>query len=819
MRPDLSAPEPVPAFAPAVSAAPVPSRPLRIATGVLGACAVGCAAFVVIGKAPFNVFFWLGALAFVAVAALDRGTLRRCLREPVALGGVLLFALYAASLAWTTAPRPVALGQVASYRVLLMPLIFLPVLAVPAWRERAWRALLFSSGVVLLLSLAQWLHPLPFAAATRNPVALEIRDAYVFSDRIRQAIQLGPLFLFAAMAALFGTPPGRRARLLSWGLTAFTAAGLLFLLQGRTGVLVFAALTLYLLHARFGARGVAAGLGIVMLAAALVLASGSRLGGTWSEIQAYLTHGANNASGERLEMWRNALRMFVEDPVLGGGIESYPFRSQALYAASGRVPDEVYHDPHQEFLYVAAELGLAGLLLLVGGLVGTWRIAARFDPRWARLTRGFVVLFVAAGLVNCLWNIGWTGYLFGLLLALVAGRHALHRAGVSGDGTAQARDARSFVILRHDNLGDVALALPMAGLLKRAVPGCTVRFAVRRYARDVAVASRYVDDVIVVTDADAFERDLRALRPDAIVFAFPSRELARAAARAGVPIRVGTARRWFHWAWATHRPFVRRKGSALHEAQLNLALLAPFIDAPVLPCEALWPLAGLAPEDGAGGAPEGTLPGATRRAATDPATNPATNPPTVGTDVVDRPSAWPLRPGVANVLLQVRSNGNGKEWPLRHYVSLVESMPADRYHFIVNGTPAEGDALRAAAPALFSLPQVTDATRGFPIPDLMRVLPRLDAVLSNSTGPMHLAALSGAATIGLFVDLPGMDPARWGPLGPRATALRAPREACVQCPRGAPECPCMAAIDVARVAAALEAATRRRAGPDVAAAG
>jgi ADP-heptose:LPS heptosyltransferase len=335
-------------------------------------------------------------------------------------------------------------------------------------------------------------------------------------------------------------------------------------------------------------------------------------------------------------------------------------------------------------------------------------------------------------------------------------------------------DARRFVIVRHDNLGDVALALPMAGLLKRAVPGCEVAFAVRRYARDVVAASRHVDSVLVFDTPADFRRVLEAHRPDAVVFAYPSRALAQAAARAGVPLRVGTARRWFHWVWGTHRPLVRRRGSVLHEAQLNLRLLAPFVADVDVPRDTLWSLAGLAPD----------------RAPASPA-------------------GWPLKAGAANVLLQVRSNGNGKEWPLAHYLALVASLPADRFNFIVNGTPAEGDALRALAPMLFTLPQVTDATRGFPVADLMRALPRLDAVLSNSTGPMHLAALSGAPTIGLFVDLPGMDPVRWGPLGPRAQAIVAPREACVRCARGTPICPCMAAIPVTRVADALTTVVAR----------
>jgi hypothetical protein len=155
--------------------------------------------------------------------------------------------------------------------------------------------------------------------------------------------------------------------------------------------------------------------------------------------------------------------------------------------------------------------------------------------------------------------------------------------------------ARRFVIVRQDNLGDVALALPMAGLLKRAVPGCHVAFAVRGYARDVVAASRYVDAALVFDGPDGLERVLREHRPDAVILALPSRGLARAAARARVPIRVGTARRWYHWLWCTHRPFVRRKGSALHEAQLDLRLLAPFVADVDLPRGALWPLAGLGP--------------------------------------------------------------------------------------------------------------------------------------------------------------------------------------------------------------------------------
>jgi heptosyltransferase-3 len=330
--------------------------------------------------------------------------------------------------------------------------------------------------------------------------------------------------------------------------------------------------------------------------------------------------------------------------------------------------------------------------------------------------------------------------------------------------------ARSFVIVRQDNLGDVALALPMAGWLAQAVPGCTVRFAVRHYARDVARASRYVDEVLVIAGPADLERELRRVRPDAVILAMPSRALAQAAWRAKVPVRVGTARRWFHWLWATHRPWLRRRGSDMHEAALNLQLLAPFAGAQPVPRVASWAWAGL---------------------------------PTRVSEPECSAASWPRRPGVANILVQLRSNGHGKEWPLASAVALIQSLASVGVNVIVNGTPAEGAALRALVPELFGYPHVTDATHGFSVADLMRVLPTLDAVLASSTGPLHLAALSGVPTLGLFVDLPGMDPRRWGPLGPHVHSIVAPRSACVPCPRGAAHCPCMAAISVEEVRRAL----------------
>jgi O-antigen ligase len=415
----------------------------------VGAAAVGCALFVPLGKAPFNVFFGVGLLAFVAVAVLDPRRARAAFASPVVLGALALAAAYAASLAWTIGPMEHALDELASYRVLLTPLVFAPALVDARWRHATLSALLISLGVVLAFSLVQAVHPLPFARGTLDPAARDalgqpVRDAAVFSDRIRQSVHLSVLFLWAAgLALLHPMAAGRRALLVL--LAVVCAIDMLFLVAGRTGYLTVTAVLLYLLGLRFGLRGllgVGVAVGLVAGAASMGLpVVSARAAATVEELRAWLAtgqvfmeSGVANASGQRLAMWSQSVRMIADAPVLGHGIDSYRELARGFQLTHGVTTAELYHDPHNEWLYVGVELGLAGVLLLMVLLAGLWRLAGGLDGFWRWFMRGTVVIYLAAGLANCLLNVGWTGYFFGLLLALFAGRLAAHRGRFGADG-------------------------------------------------------------------------------------------------------------------------------------------------------------------------------------------------------------------------------------------------------------------------------------------------------------------------------------------------------------------------------------------------
>src|SRR5262249_56888589 len=83
----------------------------------------------------------------------------------------------------------------------------------------------------------------------------------------------------------------------------------------------------------------------------------------------------------------------------------------------------------------------------------------------------------------------------------------------------------------------------MAGAIKAACPTATIVFIGRRYTESLVRASRYVDEFF---DAELAKRDVDAVaaqKLDILLNPYRWSEIARTAARARVPVRVGNFRR------------------------------------------------------------------------------------------------------------------------------------------------------------------------------------------------------------------------------------------------------------------------------------
>jgi hypothetical protein len=53
---------------------------------------------------------------------------------------------------------------------------------------------------------------------------------------------------------------------------------------------------------------------------------------------------------------------------------------------------------------------------------------------------------------------------------------------------------KRIIISRTDNLGDVILTLPMAGILKSEIPGCYILFLGKKYTKPLVDACEHVDE-------------------------------------------------------------------------------------------------------------------------------------------------------------------------------------------------------------------------------------------------------------------------------------------------------------------------------------
>ncbi|MBX2972589.1 MAG: glycosyltransferase family 9 protein [Flavobacteriales bacterium] len=323
----------------------------------------------------------------------------------------------------------------------------------------------------------------------------------------------------------------------------------------------------------------------------------------------------------------------------------------------------------------------------------------------------------------------------------------------------------SIILSRTDSIGDVMLTLPMAGLLKRAFPGVRITFIGRTYTKPVLERCAHVDHIITLEELEAGDAVaiLRDLNADALIHVFPRREIARWARVAGIPMRIGTSHRWWHWVTCTNRVAFSRKRSDLHEAQLNLKLLAPLLEAPAPALSELAERSGF------------------------------TEPP-----LPDRIRGW-LRPGTRTVILHPGSKGSAVEWGLENFAALIRLLNEGQFTAIVTGTQAEAEHYRTVLP--LGHPRTIDAGGALTLNELIALIGASDALVAASTGPLHIAAASGIRAIGLYSPRRPIHPGRWAPLGRDAHALVFD-PACAVCAAGRP-CDCVQRISPQRVLALL----------------
>ncbi|HWY10636.1 MAG TPA: glycosyltransferase family 9 protein [Bacteroidia bacterium] len=309
-------------------------------------------------------------------------------------------------------------------------------------------------------------------------------------------------------------------------------------------------------------------------------------------------------------------------------------------------------------------------------------------------------------------------------------------------------DNFSIILSRTDSIGDVVLTLPMAGYIKKYFPKCRIIFLGRNYTKDVVALSEHVDEFI------SWDETKILPTADVIVHVFPVKEIARAATKSGIGLRVGTKNRLFHWGNCNALVNLSRKNSPLHESQLNIKLLE-FLNIPTeIKLEDIKNYYGF-----------------------------------TKAEPLDEEWLKLIDKTKTNVILHPKSKGSAREWGLDNFSELISSLPENKFKIFVSGTKEEGEQARL----LFEKHKnITDLTGKLNLKQFISFINKADALVAASTGPLHIASALGKKAIGLFAPMRPIHPGRWMPIGKAAHYLVLDKE-CMDCKKNK-DCHCIREI-------------------------
>lgn len=336
--------------------------------------------------------FWLVSAGFMQKLATIR-------TNPVALAALALFGLLIVGCSYGQGTSTDALNYLGKY----LDVLFIPILIFLFKEEKARRfgilGFMLAMALTLILSYATKIgllsHSWLIQGTADNP--------YVFRMHITQNIFMAFFAYLLAMKARYAESP--RLRLAFALASALAACNILFMVQGRTGYVVLAALMVYFCFDWLGRKGFAVALGVLLVVGVAGYYGADtmrkRINLAATEIAAWQPgQGAVTSAGLRMDYYTNSLAIIRDHPLFGvgtGGFEkAYGEKIRNTAVASS-------NNPHNQYLLITVQLGVLGLGLLLYLFFTQWRMAGLLPTALEQnLARGMLLTIASGSLFNSL---------------------------------------------------------------------------------------------------------------------------------------------------------------------------------------------------------------------------------------------------------------------------------------------------------------------------------------------------------------------------------------------------------------------------------
>lgn len=193
----------------------------------------------------------------------------------------------------------------------------------------------------------------------------------------------------------------KKHKLLLVALISLVIYFLIFLNTGRVGYLfLYVCFTVLACH-RFGIKGVT--IALLVISSLLFFAYQysdtfqQRIYNFYAEIQLYLQGNSDTGVGHRLQFITNSIDMFFKKPLLGFGTGSFKEIYQTFYNTG---QTKITDNPHNQYLFVAAELGIFGLIALSWLLYKHWKLTLELTGTTKIVAQALFLSFV----IGCFFN-------------------------------------------------------------------------------------------------------------------------------------------------------------------------------------------------------------------------------------------------------------------------------------------------------------------------------------------------------------------------------------------------------------------------------
>lgn len=311
------------------------------------------------------------------------------------------------------------------------------------------------------------------------------------------------------------------------------------------------------------------------------------------------------------------------------------------------------------------------------------------------------------------------------------------------------RKSIKVLIVRTDRIGDVILTIPVITELKRNISETKISFLIQSYTSGLVAHHPDLEKVLLYDERGPRKsflqmyREIRAEEYEYVVLVHPTFRLALLMFLARIPMRIGTGYRWYSLLF-NKRIYEHRKTAEKHEAEYNLSLLR------ALGCELVDP-------------PKPEL--------------------HIGSKAVQRVDRlrreFKLSDSDTVVILHPGSGGSTRDWPAHRFGELASRLVDEGCKVAITGGKGEDKLVEVVAKAARS--KAMTFVDSFSLEELAEFIRRAQLFVSNSTGPLHIAAAVGTPVIGFYPPILACSSKRWGPLADRKVIFEPMSKDCPRC--------------------------------------